>query len=98
MLLYFIFDKQTHDAERATKMFNENILQKGIKAMLETKNSYFKVLSGRKEYADKVIDSFYNMVEEGEIINHQTVRWALKACATKSSIKDAGEILKVGFL
>lgn len=31
--------------------------------MIQTKNSYFKALASRPEYVDRVIDSFYDMVE-----------------------------------
>lgn len=37
--------------------------------MLETINSYFKALASRPEYATRVIDKFFNMIENGDIIN-----------------------------
>lgn len=36
--------------------------------MIETINSYFKALSSRREYANVVIDKFFEMVELGEIV------------------------------
>ena len=35
------------------------------------------------------------MIEKGEMINEETVRWALKACATTANLKSAIEIVKV---
>lgn len=63
--------------------------------MLETTNSYFKALSARPEYATQVIDQFLDMVESGQIINEETVRWALRACSKTANIKSAIEIIKV---
>lgn len=35
------------------------------------------------------------MVEQGEIVNTETVQWALKAASTTANVKSAIEILKV---
>ena len=63
--------------------------------MLETTNSYLKALASRPEYAPRVIDKFMKMFEEGETINEETVRWALKAAATSAALTSAVEIVKV---
>lgn len=63
--------------------------------MLETTNSYFKVLASRPEYAVRVVDQFFNMIEMGEIVNQETVTWALKAASTNANVKSAVEIIKV---
>jgi hypothetical protein len=57
--------------------------------MLETINSYFKALSSRVDYAPRVVDMFFNMVETGDIINHETVKWALKAASANGNVKSA---------
>lgn len=38
----------THDAQKAIKLYRQNITEKGIKPMIETVNSYFKALSSRR--------------------------------------------------
>lgn len=86
---------QTHDAEKAIKIYKENITDKNIKPMVETVNAYLKALSGRRDYAAVAIDKFFLMVETGQVVNEETSHWALTACATSGSIKSAGEILKV---
>jgi hypothetical protein len=63
--------------------------------MLETTNSFFKALASRPEYAGRVVDQFFNMVEVGEIVNQETVMWALKAASTNANVKSAIEIVKV---
>ena len=63
------FLTQTHDAEKAIKLYKENITDKNIKPMIETTNAYLKALSTRKEYSANVIDQFLDMVEKGEIVN-----------------------------
>ena len=55
----------THDAEKAIKLYRENITNRGIKPMVETINAYLKALSSRKEYAPTVIDKFMMMAETG---------------------------------
>lgn len=62
--------------------------------MIETTNSYFKALATRPEYSQRVIDLFLDMAEQGELINEETVRWALKACSTLAHISSAIEIVK----
>ena len=63
--------------------------------MLETINSYFKALAGRPQYSIRVVDKFLDMVENGQIINEESIRWALKACSTTANVKSAIEIVKV---
>lgn len=79
----------------AVKLYQQQIIGKNVKPMLETINSYFKALSTRPEYSQRVIDQFLDMIEHGEIINDETVRWALKAASTTANVKSAIEILKV---
>jgi|LakMenEpi03Aug12_release.lakeMendotaPanAssembly.Ray.scaffolds.fasta_scaffold6054659_1 penicillin V acylase-like amidase (Ntn superfamily) len=35
------------------------------------------------------------MAEQGEIVNTETVQWALKAASTTANVKSAIEVLKV---
>ncbi len=58
-------------------------------------NSYFKALSTRPDYSIRVIDKVFNMIENGDIINEETIRWALRACATTANVKSAVELVKV---
>jgi hypothetical protein len=46
----------------AIKLYQQNIIAKNTKPMLETINSYFKALSTRPEYSQRVIDQFLDMV------------------------------------
>ena len=43
----------------------------------------------------KVIDKFFQMIEIGEIINEETIRWTLKAASTTANVKSAIEIVKI---
>ena len=54
-----------------------------------------KALSTRPEYSMKVIDKFFQMIEIGEIINEETIRWTLKAASTTANVKSAIEIVKI---
>jgi hypothetical protein len=57
--------------------------------MVETTNAYFKALSSRKEYSGEVVDKFFRLAEEGEMMDEHTVAWALRACSKTANIKSA---------
>lgn len=49
----------------------------------------------RPEYATQAIDHFFDMVNEGKLINISSVLHILRACAEVSDIKSAVECIKV---